>query len=234
MADEPSDREIALAGEVERLARQVAAYQAAQEARTARVEEAILNLTRAVSALTQRAQATPPAGAWMWPADPQCTGPGQEPPRLTPGQAARRLDGLRGWLARVYLRYPDAALPSCWAWHPEVVEELLWLQAAHYEAYCGPQASGEKAGNWHDRYRLGVVRRIRTGAAGRCELAQHRAGQPAAPGVVEVPLAAHLSVVAGAWASREESPEPTAGPLEAAEGYARRMAARLRGGGGSG
>lgn len=232
MADEPSAREVALAAEVERLARQIAAYQAAQEARTARVEEAILNLTRAVSALTQRAQAAPPAGAWMWPAVPdgQQAGP-DGPPLMTGPQAAARLDGLRAWLARVYLRYPNAALPSCWAWHPEVVEELLWLQAAHYEAYCGPQASGRSAGDWHDRYLPGVVRRISKGPAGRCELAQHRAGQPGAPVAVEVPLVEHLPVVAAAWAHREAVPEPTASVLEAAERHAARMASRRRGGG---
>jgi hypothetical protein len=43
--------------------------------------------------------------------------------------AQQLLAGLVDWMARIYLRYPDAAagLPDCWAWHPDVVEELLWL-----------------------------------------------------------------------------------------------------------
>jgi hypothetical protein len=53
-------------------------------------------------------------------------------------QAAADLEDLTGWLARVYLRYPGAVLPSCWAWHPAVVEELWWLRQAHREAYAPP------------------------------------------------------------------------------------------------
>ena len=44
---------------------------------------------------------------------------------------------LAGWVAGIYLRYLDAAqsLPECWLWHPEVVEELLWLHTAWLHAY---------------------------------------------------------------------------------------------------
>ena len=66
----------------------------------------------------------------------------------------------------VYLRYPDGAdhLPECWAWHPDVVEELLWLMHAWAAAYQGPQAWVALVGDWHDRQRPGVVRRIKTTA----------------------------------------------------------------------
>ena len=43
-------------------------------------------------------------------------------------QARSSLVDLVGWLDGVYLQFPDAALPSCWLWHPSVVEELLWLR----------------------------------------------------------------------------------------------------------
>jgi len=30
---------------------------------------------------------------------------------------------------------PTPPLPTCWLWHPDVVEELWWLRCAHAEAY---------------------------------------------------------------------------------------------------
>ena len=69
----------------------------------------------------------------------------------------------------MFLRYPDgvAVLPECWLWHPDVVEELLWLMHAWRAAYEGRGASVQLAGDWHDRQRPGVVRRVRT-AVGSC------------------------------------------------------------------
>ena len=49
-----------------------------------------------------------------------------DPARGVP--AARRI--CMTWLDQVYLQFPDAALPTCWLWHPSVVEELLWLRRA--------------------------------------------------------------------------------------------------------
>ncbi len=46
-----------------------------------------------------------------------------------PAQAVQDLTDLAGWVNAVYLRYPDAALSSCWLWHPHVIEELWWLRA---------------------------------------------------------------------------------------------------------
>ncbi len=54
--------------------------------------------------------------------------------RTTPTWA----DGTLGpWVSGVYLRYSDAvnAFPDCWMWHPDVVEELLWLHRAWLSAY---------------------------------------------------------------------------------------------------
>ena len=79
----------------------------------------------------------------------------------------------------VYLRYRDADCPSCWLWHPEVVEELWWLRQAHADAYHPETGSWLRVGDWHDRQRPGVVRRL-VRAVGSCELALHLT-DPTAP-----------------------------------------------------
>ena len=129
-----------------------------------------------------------------------------------PALAAAVLDELVGWLAAVYLRYPDGAdhLPECWTWHPDVVEELLWLMHAWAAAYQGPQASVALVGDWHDRHRPGVVRRIRQ-SAGSCSYEKHqtRSGwdtlSSAAP---TVPGLEHVGSIAAWWATRRDDPAP--------------------------
>ena len=157
------------------------------------------DLANAVAALTARRQA---AGCPSWllaPADPDL--------------AARMLDELTGWLAAVYLRYPDGAdhLPECWAWHPDVVEELLWLMHAWAAAYQGPSAGVAAVGDWHDRQRPGVVRRIRQ-SAGSCSVENHtrRTGgwthlsgaAPAVPGLDAIPA------IAAWWGTHRDDPAP--------------------------
>jgi hypothetical protein len=126
---------------------------------------------------------------------------------------------LFDWLHQVYLRYPDAAagLPECWLWHPDVVEELLWLQHAWRAAYHDEHAAVSLAGDWHDRYRPGVVRRI-TNAAGRCSLDNHqpRAERPPLGGAVAVPLADALEPIASWWATHRNSPGPLPTPEQLA------------------
>lgn len=119
-------------------------------------------------------------------------------------QARADLADLIDWLARIYVRYPDAALVSCWAWHPPVVEELWWLRQAHHDAYHGPHASYTRAGDWHDRQRLGVVKRIR-GWLRDCDLARHQQGLPARG----VPLVGSADRIATAWTQRRQPPPPT-------------------------
>ena len=65
-----------------------------------------------------------------------------------PDLAGRLLEELTGWLAAVYLRYPDGAdhLPECWMWHPDVLEELLWLMHAWAAAYPGHAARSARSG----------------------------------------------------------------------------------------
>jgi len=137
-------------------------------------------------------------------------------------RARADLADLVEWLAAVYLRYPDAALPSCWAWHPAVIEELWWLRQAHRGAYEGEGASWRDAGDWHDRQRPGVATRIRA-AIGGCELARHAANgdrrAPAAGPVV--PLAGAADQIATAWTADPDRtpPAPTAQQLTEAEAH---------------
>lgn len=120
------------------------------------------------------------------------------------------LTELTRWMEVVYLRYPDAAqfLPDCWLWHPDVVEELLWLMHTWLAAYRDEHAPASLAADWHDRYRPGVVRRINA-AAGRCSLETHqpRDDHPA-PGTPVVPLAGAVEPIASWWASRRTEPAP--------------------------
>jgi hypothetical protein len=120
------------------------------------------------------------------------------------------LGELLTWMQVVYLRYPDAAagLPDCWLWHPDVVEELLCLMQAWLAAYRDDKAVVSLAGDWHDRYRPGVIRRI-TSTTGRCSLENHqpRDGQPLLGGPV-VPGAGAVEQIVTWWASARTDPPP--------------------------
>jgi hypothetical protein len=134
------------------------------------------------------------------------------------------LGELLAWMQVVYLRYPDAAagLPDCWLWHPDVVEELLWLMQAWLAAYRDDKAAVSLAGDWHDRYRPGVVHRI-TSTAGRCSLENHqpREGQ-SLPGAPVVPVAGAVELIATWWASARTDPPPEPDEWHRATANARR------------
>ena len=166
----------------------------------------VTDLANAVAALTTRRAATPCPSWLVLPNDPAV--------------ARQVLDELSGWLALVYLRYRDAAdaLPECWSWHPDVVEELLWLMHAWAAAYQGQQAAVALVGDWHDRQRPGVVRRIRA-AAGSCSYEKHqdRPGWDSYPSSApEVPGGDHLPAIAAWWGARRDqtAPEPAARPVQ--------------------
>ncbi len=121
----------------------------------------VTDLANKVAALTARKGPTP-CPSWLCaPNDPHVVG--------------GLLDGLRAWMEAIYLRYSDAAttLPECWCWHPDIVEELLCLMHAWLAAYQGPAAAVGLAADWHDRYRPGVVKRIRQ-VAGSCSRERHQ------------------------------------------------------------
>jgi hypothetical protein len=130
------------------------------------------------------------------------------------------LAALTGWMAGVYLRYADAAagLPGCWLWHPDIVEELLWLWQAWDAAYHGDNASISRVGDWHDRQRPGVTRRIKA-AGSMCSIENHQPGHPQHAGPPAVPLTDAAPAIAGWWATRrtDPPPAPTADQLAAAD-----------------
>ena len=186
-----------LAREVDGLRRAVGALRGLPD-RVDDLTRLATDLTNAVAALTARRQAATCPSWLLLPADPAL--------------AAQVLDELAGWLGAVYLRYPDGAahLPECWAWHPDVVEELLWLMHAWAAAYQGAQASVGLVGDWHDRQRPGVVRRIRQ-AAGACSFENHqvRPGWDHLTGAAPiVPGVDHVGSIAEWWATGREQPAP--------------------------
>jgi hypothetical protein len=149
-----------------------------------------------------------------------------------PAQAAADLDDLAAWVWRVYLWFPDGWLSSCWLWHPEVIEELWWLRVAHAEAFDAKTGSSTRAGDWHERQRPGVARRVRAVLA-KCELSRHapvggRGIDVTPPGPPA--LARHAGAVALVWAAgaeleavRAAGPEPTPEQLTEADAYQRAL-----------
>ncbi len=135
-------------------------------------------------------------------------------------QARADLTDLADWIGRVYLRYPGTTLPSCWAWHPAVVEELLWLRYAHQDAYHGRTGSWRDVGDWHDRQRPNVTARIRK-AIGDCELSRHVEGGDRQQRTPHAPLASAVEQVAEHWTTHSASPEPSEQQLSEADQHDR-------------
>lgn len=109
---------------------------------------------------------------------------------------------LLDWLERIYLAYDGATLGACWCWHPGVVEELTWLRGAHQAVYA--TRDWVRVGDWHDRMRPGVVRRV-SDTLRACHIDDHRP-TPAGP---TVPLADALGPIAAARATEDPVPAPT-------------------------
>ena len=144
-----------------------------------------------------------------------------------PEVAVTVLADLVEWLDRVYLRFPGAELGACWLWHPHVIEELLWLRRAHAEAYDPETGSWLRVGDWHDRQRPGVVRRVRE-VLGKCDLSLHAPGRPHGHAPAVAPLVAHAARIAQQWATASACPEPTAAQLTEAGEYAAVLHRRAR------
>jgi hypothetical protein len=146
----------------------------------------------------------------------------QPGPSDTTADAEDILAMLTGWIAGIYLRYSDARLPDCWLWHPDVVEELLWLHAAWIAAY-DPDAPVGAVGDWHDRQRPGVVARIKT-YAGLCSLEAHQPGQDRHQPAPAAPTTDAMPAIAAWWARdrHQPGPQPTPEQIEAARATIRR------------
>lgn len=124
-----------------------------------------------------------------------------------PGEATARLVELAGWLDTVYLRYGDAELPACWAWHPDAVEELLILRELWFAAWRGKGRSWVAAADWHHKHRTGVRDRLQRLTA--CSLAEHRPGRAAGGPAPTAAMRSALDVIAGMWSVSRELPHPT-------------------------
>ncbi|WP_445185134.1 hypothetical protein ACTXG6_43520 [Pseudonocardia sp. Cha107L01] len=138
---------------------------------------------------------------------------------VDPAAVAEALDGLIGWVGHVYLAYPDAAasFPECWLWHPALLEELMWLWHTWKAAYTEDGASARLAGDWHDRFRPGVTRRVKAGFS-NCSLANHTDRDQMGDGRPEVPFAEVADSITTWWVcgSHGTAPVPTEGQLERA------------------
>jgi len=158
----------------------------------------VAGLADAVAASSKRPGPTPAPSWLMLPADPAVV--------------EQLLGELCGWLHAIFLRYPDgaSALPECWLWHPDVVEELVWLMHAWCVAYQGAAASVQLAGDWHDRQRPGVVRRINK-SAGSCSTEHHQTRpdwDQRPTGATPVPGTDAVGAIARWWAAHRDDPAP--------------------------
>ncbi len=203
----------ALGREVERLGRQIHAMRDLNK----RMDALAGIVARLAETAPSKKAATAVAPCWLDYA-PQTAG---EPDSSE--DAEEILATLVRWVGGVYLRYSDArGLPECWLWHPDVVEELLWLHNAWLAAY-DPDASTSAVGDWHDRQRPGVVRRIKQ-YAGTCALEAHLPGAERHTGAHEAPTADAVPVIAAWWALARDRPAPA--PSDEQLDAARRPTAR--------
>lgn len=208
---QPADQAAAVSG----LAREVEALRRRLDD-VASVPRKLRDLARVVQDLADQVKATrtptgsgEDAGCRSWLAAP-----------VAPDLDRSLLDELVEWVAAVFLRYADArkVLPECWLWHPDVVEELLWLMTAWQSAYAGETATVFQAADWHDRYRPGVVRRIPQ-LARNCSIEMH--AQPAATGQLPVMDETTREQIAQWWGGsdpRGPAPKPTVDQLDGPRG----------------
>lgn len=199
-----------LARQVEQMARDVAAMkqglrQTASAGELTRLAQVVTELGQTLAAAPGRAPVEPDTVP-SWLALP-----------YEPAEAEAVLGDVLGWMRDIYLQYADArdGLPQCWLWHPEVVEELLWLMYAWLGAYQGDSASIKAAGDWHDRLRPGVVKRIDTYTRG-CNFTRHKTTGPVT--TIEVPTSDVADSIVLWWTTARDhhGPTPTAAQIDAA------------------
>jgi len=165
--------------------------------------ETVARLAMNATARSNSTAALPTAVSWLT----RSTTSDAEPGSSRAAHDAEQLLGkLSAWVARVYLRYSDARLPDCWLWHPDVIEELLWLQAAWVAAHHH-DATPHAIGDWHDRQRPGVVTRLQK-YAGLCSLEAHLAIGERHTHAPEAPTTDAIAAVAAWWVTAREQPGP--------------------------
>lgn len=118
------------------------------------------------------------------------------------------LEDLAGWLAQVWVKYPDGELPECWLYHPAIVEELWSVMGVH-RACFRKGGTWQMFADWHARYRPATAARIKAYAPS-CAPSEHQPGQTFDPAVVpHVPRVQDIAAVAAQWTSSGTSPYPT-------------------------
>jgi len=196
----------ALGRELERATRRLTAVEALTGQLDLMLRQLAADIALLVPTPDETDDASPPVRSWLAGDDP--------------AQACSDLADLIGWIDTVYRRYPGGALPSCWLWHPAVIEELWWLRHTHRGAYRGPGACWRDVADWHERHRPGVTRRI-TAALGDCELARHVPGADRHHPTAPVPLAGAAAQVAERWSTNRGAPTPTPQQLTEADQHDR-------------
>lgn len=141
-------------------------------------------------------------------------------PSALEGLPGDTVEDLLQWIETVYLTYHGARLGSCWAWHADVVEELLVLRTIHHAVYAGNEPM--RIGDWHDRYRPGVVRRVNA-TLKNCSITTHDNDQ--AP---QLPLKNSLTTLNHARSNDLPTPAPTPTQLHEARQYETRQTATRR------
>ncbi len=87
---------------------------------------------------------------------------------------------LESWTAWLRGRYPLARkIPSCWAEHPELIEELTALWLAWQQAYQQPNPPLTAAADWHDRWLPSLLHRLEHGPFA-LDCIDHHTQRPAA------------------------------------------------------
>lgn len=79
---------------------------------------------------------------------------------------------LSDWVETVFrAQYPDYLadqIRPCWPNHPEARWELAWLYQLWSLAYLAERRTPKDAADWHDRWSIGVIRRL-SAVMGRCQ-----------------------------------------------------------------
>ncbi len=83
-------------------------------------------------------------------------------------QAGVAWETLTSWVDIVLVRQynvvgakgGDNKIPACWYRHPGAVAELAWLCQEWHRIYRSTKGTPSSAGEWHDRWLPGVIRRL--------------------------------------------------------------------------
>ena len=135
-------------------------------------------------AWTGPAREMPPAGSM---ADPDYQPGGVWPwdwTAIDARQARRMWTRLRGLVEFLNQRYAwdhTQLIPPCWAFHGGLVEELTTLYWSRWAAFSGPDASADRAQNWHTYHLPAFYQRMHMWCGGPHNLTQCQSGQHQPP-----------------------------------------------------